>query len=60
MYIINARKEVFMSELWPAGPYESALSVRETEHAIVMIKDFFQLALSIELNFRYGTRSMVE
>jgi len=39
-----------MSELWPAGPYESALSVRETEHAIVMIKDFFQLALSTELN----------
>jgi len=43
-------KEVVMSELRPAAPYTSALSVRETEHAIVMIKDFFQLALSTELN----------
>ena len=30
--------------------YTPILSVRETEHAIVMIKDFFQLALSTELN----------
>ncbi|MCQ2981665.1 MAG: aspartate--ammonia ligase [Treponemataceae bacterium] len=33
----------------PQG-YESLLSVQETEHAIVMIKDFFQLCLSTELN----------
>ena len=30
--------------------YKSILSTRETEHAIVAIKDFFQLALSTELN----------
>ncbi|MBE6351563.1 MAG: aspartate--ammonia ligase [Treponema bryantii] len=30
--------------------YKSILSPRETEHAIVAIKDFFQLALSTELN----------
>lgn len=30
--------------------YKSLLTVRQTEHAIVMIKDFFQLALSTELN----------
>ena len=30
--------------------YKSILNVRETEHAIVAIKDFFQLALSTELN----------
>ena len=29
----------------PTG-YKSILSVKETEHAIVAIKDFFQLALS--------------
>ena len=33
----------------PTG-YKSILSVKETEHAIVAIKDFFQLALSTELN----------
>ena len=30
--------------------YTSILSTRETEHAIIAIKDFFQLALSTELN----------
>ena len=30
--------------------YKSILSTRETEHAIIAIKDFFQLALSTELN----------
>ncbi len=30
--------------------YKSILSARETEHAIVAIKDFFQLTLSTELN----------
>ncbi len=30
--------------------YKSILSTRQTEHAIVAIKDFFQLALSTELN----------
>ena len=30
--------------------YISILSTRETEHAIIAIKDFFQLALSTELN----------
>ena len=30
--------------------YKPILSVSETEHAIVSIKDFFQLALSTELN----------
>lgn len=32
------------------GKYKSILNTRETEHAIVAIKDFFQLALSTELN----------
>ena len=30
--------------------YTSILNTKETEHAIVAIKDFFQLALSTELN----------
>jgi aspartate--ammonia ligase len=30
--------------------YKSVLAEKETEHAIVLIKDFFQLALSTELN----------
>ena len=30
--------------------YKSILNTQETEHAIVAIKDFFQLALSTELN----------
>ena len=30
--------------------YKSILNVKETEHAIVAIKDFFQLTLSTELN----------
>lgn len=33
----------------PSG-YRSILGVKETEQAIVRIKDFFQLALSTELN----------
>ena len=39
-----------MSQLAIPKNYKPLLSVRETEHAIVMIKDFFQLALSTELN----------
>lgn len=39
-----------MSSLSLPVDYKALLSVRETEHAIVMIKDFFQLALSTELN----------
>lgn len=39
-----------MSQLMIPKKYKSLLTVKETEHAIVMIKDFFQLALSTELN----------
>ena len=39
-----------MSKTFIPQGYKSLLSVKETEHAIVMIKDFFQLALSTELN----------
>ena len=39
-----------MSDLVIPQNYSPVLSVKETEHAIVMIKDFFQLALSTELN----------
>ena len=39
-----------MSKLIKPDGYKSILSVKETEHAIVAIKDFFQLALSTELN----------
>ena len=39
-----------MSQLTIPKKYKPLLSVKETEHAIVMIKDFFQLALSTELN----------
>lgn len=39
-----------MSDLVIPQNYSPVLSVKETEHAIVMIKDFFQLALSMELN----------
>lgn len=39
-----------MSQIIVPPHYSPLLSVRETEHAIVMIKDFFQLALSTELN----------
>ncbi len=39
-----------MSSLYIPKNYVSILSPRETEHAIVLIKDFFQLALSTELN----------
>ncbi len=39
-----------MSQLAIPKKYKPLLSVKETEHAIVMIKDFFQLALSTELN----------
>ncbi len=39
-----------MSKLFIPQNYKTLLSVKETEHAIVMIKDFFQLALSTELN----------
>ena len=39
-----------MSKTFIPHGYKSLLSIKETEHAIVMIKDFFQLALSTELN----------
>lgn len=39
-----------MSTTYVPKNYKSLLSVKETEHAIVAIKDFFQLALSTELN----------
>ncbi|MGP1587313.1 MAG: aspartate--ammonia ligase [Treponemataceae bacterium] len=39
-----------MSLLIKPDGYKSILSVRETEHAIIDIKNFFQLALSTELN----------
>ena len=39
-----------MSQLFIPKNYKPLLSVKETEHAIIMIKDFFQLALSTELN----------
>ncbi|MDR2898080.1 MAG: aspartate--ammonia ligase [Spirochaetaceae bacterium] len=39
-----------MSHLYIPEHYEPLLSLSETEHAIVLIKDFFQLALSTELN----------
>lgn len=39
-----------MSQLTIPKKYKPLLSVKETEHAIVMIKDFFQLTLSTELN----------
>ncbi len=39
-----------MSKLTLPKGYKSILSVKQTEHAIVAIKDFFQLALSTELN----------
>jgi len=38
--------------------YTSLLSVKETEYAIVLIKDFFQLALSTELNLTRVTAPM--
>ena len=39
-----------MSNLYIPKDYKSLLNERETEHAIVMIKDFFQTTLSTELN----------
>lgn len=39
-----------MSQLTIPKNYRPLLSVKETEHAIIMIKDFFQLSLSTELN----------
>ncbi|OJF76918.1 MAG: aspartate--ammonia ligase [Treponema sp. CETP13] len=39
-----------MSQLTIPENYKLLLSRQETEHAIVMVKDFFQLALSTELN----------
>ena len=38
-----------MPQIFPQG-YKSILNEKETEHAIVLIKDFFQLNLSTELN----------
>lgn len=39
-----------MSRLMIPNGYKSILNVKETEHAIIAIKDFFQMALSTELN----------
>lgn len=39
-----------MSDLIFPKNYKNLLGERETEHAIVMVKDFFQLSLSTELN----------
>ncbi len=39
-----------MAQLQVPGGYKALLNEKETEHAIVLIKDFFQLALSTELN----------
>lgn len=39
-----------MSNIYIPQNYKSLLSERETEHAIVMIKDFFQISLSSALN----------
>ncbi len=39
-----------MSKTFIPKNYKSLLNTKETEHAIVMIKDFFQTALSTELN----------
>jgi len=43
-------KGVSMSQLSIPSGYKPLLSVKETEQAIIRIKDFFQLALSTELN----------
>ena len=40
----------FMEKSKLPKKYKSLLGEKETEHAIVLIKDFFQLALSTELN----------
>ena len=39
-----------MSNLFVPQDYKPILSVKETEKAIILIKDFFQLSLSTELN----------
>jgi len=39
-----------MSQLQVPQGYKALLNEKETEHAIVLIKDFFQLSLSTELN----------
>ena len=44
-----------MSKLYIPENYSPLLDTKETEHAIVMIKDFFQTALSTELNLRRVT-----
>ena len=44
-----------MSKLFMPKDYKPILNTKETEHAIVMIKDFFQTALATELNLRRVT-----
>ena len=44
-----------MSKLYIPADYQPILNTKETEHAIVMIKDFFQTALATELNLRRVT-----
>lgn len=44
-----------MSQLFVPDGYKPVLNVKETEKAIVLIKDFFQLSLSTELNLRRVT-----
>lgn len=48
----------FMSKLYIPSNYKSVLSVRDTEKAIVLIKNFFQLALSTELKLTRITAPM--
>ena len=45
-----AKKAVKSEKYLPKKKYKSLLGEKETEHAIVLIKDFFQMALSTELN----------
>ncbi|MBD5426104.1 MAG: aspartate--ammonia ligase [Treponema sp.] len=44
-----------MARLFVPEDYRPVLNTKETEHAIVMIKDFFQTALATELNLRRVT-----
>ena len=48
-----------MSKLYIPADYQPILNTKETEHAIVMIKDFFQTALATELNLRRVTAPLL-
>ncbi|MBP5587763.1 MAG: aspartate--ammonia ligase [Treponema sp.] len=47
---VAPKKSVSKKTILPKKHYKSILGEKETEHAIVLIKDFFQMALSTELN----------